>query len=129
MRERASEGEINPNVRRFVTPPKFSLHFPSTCFRFDFRTTASTLLLRRMATVSCANLESFIGCFICLISKCEIRYEGVLYFFNIQDSIIGLKDGTFARRLRKCATEPPYLSFCDFLLMVPRCLVWLIWMI
>ncbi|KAG5007913.1 hypothetical protein JHK82_025841 [Glycine max] len=45
-----------------------------------------------MATVSCANLESFIGCFICLISKCEIRYEGVLYFFNIQDSIIGLKD-------------------------------------
>ncbi|KOM45363.1 hypothetical protein LR48_Vigan06g066900 [Vigna angularis] len=39
--------------------------------------------------------ESFIGCFISLISKCEIRYEGVLYLLDVQDSTIGLKNAVF----------------------------------
>ncbi|XP_052725874.1 retrovirus-related Pol polyprotein from transposon TNT 1-94 isoform X3 [Vigna angularis] len=53
--------------------------------------------------------ESFIGCFISLISKCEIRYEGVLYLLDVQDSTIGLKNvksyGTEGRR--KDGTQVP----------------------
>lgn len=37
--------------------------------------------------------DSFIGSFISLISKYEIRYEGILYHINVEDSTIGLKNG------------------------------------
>ncbi|XP_022738169.1 decapping 5-like protein [Durio zibethinus] len=36
--------------------------------------------------------DSYIGNFISLISKYDIRYEGVLYYLNVQDSAIGLKN-------------------------------------
>ncbi|KAL3651018.1 hypothetical protein CASFOL_007421 [Castilleja foliolosa] len=36
--------------------------------------------------------DSYIGSFISVTSKCEIRYEGVLYYLNPQDSTFGLKD-------------------------------------
>ncbi|XP_042036686.1 decapping 5-like protein isoform X2 [Salvia splendens] len=46
--------------------------------------------------------DSFIGSFISVMSKSEIRYEGILYFLNPQDSTFGLKDvrtfGTEGRR-------------------------------
>lgn len=42
-----------------------------------------------------AEVESYIGSFISLISKYEIRYEGVLYYLSVSDSTIGLKNGVF----------------------------------
>ncbi|KAL9282421.1 Decapping 5-like protein [Arabidopsis thaliana] len=36
--------------------------------------------------------DTFIGSFISLISKYEIRYEGILYHLNVQDSTLGLKN-------------------------------------
>ncbi|KAK7407000.1 hypothetical protein VNO78_08638 [Psophocarpus tetragonolobus] len=63
---------------------------------------ASESSANRPSTPSSNSTESFIGCFISLISKCDIRYEGVLYLLNVQDSTIGLENvrsyGTEGRR-------------------------------
>ncbi|XP_057965195.1 protein decapping 5-like [Malania oleifera] len=40
---------------------------------------------------SSSTVDSYIGSFVSLISKYEIRYEGLLYYLNPQDSTLGLK--------------------------------------
>uniref|UniRef100_A0A1J3GP81 Decapping 5-like protein n=1 Tax=Noccaea caerulescens TaxID=107243 RepID=A0A1J3GP81_NOCCA len=56
--------------------------------------------------------DTFIGSFISLISKYEIRYEGILCHLNVQDSTLGLKN------VRNCGTEGrkkdgPQIPPCD----------------
>ena len=46
------------------------------------------------SAAAAAAAESYIGSFISLISKSDIRYEGLLSFLNVNDSTIGLNNGT-----------------------------------
>ncbi|CAL0313065.1 unnamed protein product [Lupinus luteus] len=63
--------------------------------------------------------ESYIGCFITLISNYDIRYEGILHFLDLQHSTIALKNvrsyGTEGRR-KDGPQLPPIHKTYEFIL-------------
>lgn len=65
--------------------------------------------------------DTFIGSFISLISKSEIRYEGILYHLNVQDSTLGLKNGTDSKPIAIFGFLPIF-SFPNADLHVYACL-------